>query len=586
MRRLDLDMLRTLAISLVLGYHFSIPGFEYGYLGVDLFFVLSGYLIWGILTKKETSPIDFLLRRIHRIYPAMMVVLGITTLVSLCMRPELVDTNLQQVIWTLLSIQNVYFFQRSGYFEPSADTFLFLHLWSLAIEIQFYLLCALSLFLVNNFRVLWFLFTVAAIISLILCIYYGQLYTNANFYLLPTRLWEFYLGALAFKFYHSVIMPNKCKPIKSIVFIICTAVPFILSYMDLEYIHHPGFTTLILCILAATFCALKDYPKQNTAVSCYAKITFSTYLVHWPILRLANFDHFFFSLVASLVGGAILFHTIEKFPSLVRSFYLSITLLIIIIMATPLASAIAQQLYDDDKLHVLQYNHKKEAQRLSSNFQNASIRASMNLENDILVIGDSYAMDVFNALQRVAPNVSYGTFHLSSACGVLWDLEDYKSNWLSKDEKVCQHMGDLKSIDWQRRSVRAIFLASRWQTWQIPFLSETLQRLPKDVPIYLFGSKEFQNQNFRMLATGEIDDLRFKYDNKIFQINSDIQRISDRYENVTYVNTMQPFCENEQCTNFDMELNNIYSYDGYHLTETGTAILANHLLPLLHWIEN
>jgi len=85
---------------------------------------------------------------------------------------------------------------------------------------------------------------------------------------------------------------------------------------------------------------------------------------------------------------------------------------------------------------------------------------------------------------------------------------------------------------------------------------------------------------------GEIDNLPFDYPVELFQLNGDLQKIAERQVNVSYIDTMQAFCDDLQCSNFDATVNNIYSYDGFHLTYTGTHSFSKNLLSLLHWTKN
>jgi peptidoglycan/LPS O-acetylase OafA/YrhL len=150
--RPDIDGLRALAIVLVVAYHyFGLPG---GYVGVDVFFVISGYLITGILLRDleggRLGLLDFYARRFRRILPPLLVVIGASLLVGwLCLLPVDLRELSEEACASAVYVLNFLLWHESGYFDAAATTKPLLHLWSLAIEEQFYLLWPAFLLLAN-----------------------------------------------------------------------------------------------------------------------------------------------------------------------------------------------------------------------------------------------------------------------------------------------------------------------------------------------------------------------------------------------------------------------------------------------------
>jgi hypothetical protein len=194
--RADIDGLRAIAVIPVLLYHVGVPGFSGGFVGVDIFFVISGYLICGMIDgdirNGSFSLANFYKRRILRILPALFAVFLVTSVLAAfyCLPVELVDYA-RSLASAVASVSNVYFAQTAGYFDAPAETKPLLHTWSLGVEEQFYFAAPLLMLLVH--RVLpkraGLLFALIAVVS-----FAGALEMNARnptfaFYLAPFRAW-------------------------------------------------------------------------------------------------------------------------------------------------------------------------------------------------------------------------------------------------------------------------------------------------------------------------------------------------------------------------------------------------------------
>jgi len=200
--RPEIDGLRAIAVLLVVFCHLGwiFPG---GFVGVDVFFVISGFLITRILSKElgqnSFSLTGFWVRRIRRIMPASVVLVLATLLAGYrWLTPsELVDLG-ESALAQVAMISNIYFWEDTGYFAAGADTKPLLHTWSLAVEEQFYLFYPLVLMLLwrVNSRLRITLLTVALLLSLGLSCYGVLIHPEATYYLLPTRAWELLAGCL------------------------------------------------------------------------------------------------------------------------------------------------------------------------------------------------------------------------------------------------------------------------------------------------------------------------------------------------------------------------------------------------------
>ncbi|MBL8027355.1 MAG: acyltransferase, partial [Fibrobacteres bacterium] len=201
--RPEIDGLRALAILSVILFHFGRKLLSGGFLGVDVFFVISGFLITSLLLKDSddgwSSLKRFWLRRVKRITPALITMVGITLVVTLFLLPKW-EHGLKG--WhgfsSLLSFANITMWRMDdNYWGPQAAQSLFLHCWSLSIEEQFYILFPfLVMFCKRKGNLLFYLICAIIFVSLALFIYSTQFHYRAAFYLLPMRAWELAVGSL------------------------------------------------------------------------------------------------------------------------------------------------------------------------------------------------------------------------------------------------------------------------------------------------------------------------------------------------------------------------------------------------------
>lgn len=205
--RNDINGLRAYAVIAVLLFHFQIPGLNAGFLGVDIFFVISGFLMTSIivrgLEKGSFSIWKFYMARVRRIVPALMVLIATLLVLGWFFLPTPDYKALgSQSAYSSAFISNIYFWHSSGYFDAAAHEKWLLHTWTLGVEAQFYVL--LPLFLIVLWKIkpqaktlLWGLIF-AFLASLALSVVVSTWKPTAAFYLLPTRGWEFIAGGLVF----------------------------------------------------------------------------------------------------------------------------------------------------------------------------------------------------------------------------------------------------------------------------------------------------------------------------------------------------------------------------------------------------
>ena len=202
--RAEIDGLRAVAVIPVILFHAGFEFFSGGFVGVDVFFVISGYLITMILIedieRNSFNLIEFYERRARRLLPALFFVMLICIpFAFLLMLPDAMKSFSQSLIAVSLFVSNILFWRESGYFATAAEEKPLLHTWSLAVEEQYYLFFPLFLLFAWRFfkeRVFGVIFVVAAI-SLLISEWGWRNSAIANFYLAPARAWELLAGSIA-----------------------------------------------------------------------------------------------------------------------------------------------------------------------------------------------------------------------------------------------------------------------------------------------------------------------------------------------------------------------------------------------------
>lgn len=291
--RRDIDGLRALAILPVLLFHAHVAGFSGGYVGVDIFFVISGFLITGIIAREldegRFSLIQFYARRFRRIIPAlalmMLAVLGMAAILYL---PGDLESVPRSALAATLFVSNLWFFTDTGYFAGGADVKPLLHTWSLAVEEQYYIAFPILLMGVARFAPRWrtaMLWTAAAI-SLALCVAMRRDTSGFAFYLPPARAWELLAGALIAL---GAAPPVKARMIRELLaWAGVAAIAAAVIGFD-SHTPFPGIAALAPVIGAVLL--LHSAPETSVGrilslppLVGVGLLSYSLYLWHWPLI--------------------------------------------------------------------------------------------------------------------------------------------------------------------------------------------------------------------------------------------------------------------------------------------------------------
>ncbi|MFN3470721.1 MAG: acyltransferase family protein, partial [Novosphingobium sp.] len=296
--RRDIDGLRALAILPVLGFHAGLPGFSGGFVGVDVFFVISGFLITGIIAREidegRFSLLRFYERRARRILPALLlmiaVVLGAAALFYL---PADFAGVPRSALMTLLFMANAWFFTQTGYFGGPADSMPLLHCWSLAVEEQFYLAFPFLLWACARFaphyraRAL----VLAALLSFAIAFAKQADTDGFAFYLLPARAWELLAGSLLALHLPGRTGSQRWSEVLALLGLLLIAGAVLLYDRSTVF---PGVSALAPVGGAALL--IRHAPGTMTGRLLSTRllvgtglISYSLYLWHWPIIVFADY---------------------------------------------------------------------------------------------------------------------------------------------------------------------------------------------------------------------------------------------------------------------------------------------------------
>lgn len=331
--RQDINGLRAWAVVAVVLYHFGVPGIRGGFVGVDVFFVISGFLMTGIIVNslersswggKSFSLLSFYLARARRIVPALAVLCATLLALGWFVLPVMDYRQLGSHVATALAfVSNFKFWREAGYFDVASHEKWLLHTWSLSAEWQFYLLLPLLLMVLwrlwPNRRVMTGWLLVGAAASLALSVLLTPKMPGAAFFLLPFRAWEMLAGALVFMLADRLTlgdMPRRITELMGFVLIL-GSIAFTESGME-----WPGWRALLPVVGAVLVLTARRQGSvwTGTRVAQWlGNASYSIYLWHWPVVvGLAYADLLdeptavAVGLVASMLLGHVSYRWVEQ----------------------------------------------------------------------------------------------------------------------------------------------------------------------------------------------------------------------------------------------------------------------------------
>ena len=523
--RNDIECLRAFSVLAVILYHASPALMPGGFIGVDVFFVISGFLMTGIIVKgTENNRFDVLSfygSRIRRIYPALLLcififyVLGFYSFIYF----KEFDVLKRAARSAILGISNIYFYSNTDYFDIDATSQIFLHTWSLGVELQFYilypvvLLCCARFFNLKYKQTIFYLL----LLSFVCSCYFIFANQKGAFYLLPSRVWEFMIGACLAVNGAPAGGRVYRKAAPWLGFIIITA--FSLYYDKLPVQRFPGPLALIPCLAAALFILggqagdareKMNRPIINPFFAFIGNLSYSLYLYHWPVLVLyrgvtGSLDLSAFDVAACLVLTFVLSYCSWRFvetplrrrlASLGRAPQLAG--LACALGVFPLLTVTLQ--HADPVLFEKQRSYLA-GTKDGSPYQHENILGDKTREVRFLLLGDSHAAAFGACFSEIAESRHTAGRLLTVPAPLLHTYRDWRNG------KIAQPLIDEAALG--RETYEVAYIIMRW-TWHVKgyLRSESLAPQPAEGYIhYSAAGKEYDG--LEALSTGLDDTIQF-----------------------------------------------------------------------------
>ena len=522
----NIQGLRAIAVISVILFHYQIEYFDGGFLGVDIFFVISGYLMTLILDKKINykTILEFYFKRIKTIPPALLFVVFISLILGFLLISE---NSFERIGKTTLSsiffVSNFYFWREWGYFDLYSLNKPLLHTWSLSLEMQFYLIFPILLLFINFFfkkiNIIYKL-----IILFFLFILFTELLINekkiASFYLLPFRICEFLMGSIGYYYEKNYKIFNIQK---NYIFIISFSllVFFILSYD--KNIKFPGLNAFLPCLITLFLILNKEsYLSkkilQNKILLFIGNISYSLFLIHWPLFVYYRFYKFnepsnfekFLLIIVSIILAYLLNKYVENYLKknisiknnykFIFSFLIVSTLSLLVIFNNGYEFRIKKTNNLNVKLDNKEKNIFKDRDKKEFFYKKCIIN-SESKKLDFILLGDShafmYAQAFLNYSKKYKKN--FCIVDLLVSCNFFKDYkkgEDFKKNNCSERQKLV--IDDLSQEKFSTLIISYAWLIFNYQDLDKikikyeNFYEKTFKNKEKNI-LFLLSVPEFSN---------------------------------------------------------------------------------------------
>ncbi|MEH6449845.1 MAG: acyltransferase family protein [Oleispira sp.] len=494
--RQDINGLRAWAVVAVILFHFGVPGFSGGFVGVDIFFVISGFLMTGIIYKglveQSFSLLNFYLARAKRIIPALLALCIVLLALGWQFLPSIEYKELgKHVFGAATFLSNIIFWQDVGYFDSASHEKWLLHTWSLSVEWQFYIILPLVLLAIwevsQKKSTIITLCILSIFISLGLSGYAVTWKPSAAFYLLPTRAWEMLAGGLVFLLQKNITKNTTQLKALEILGFSCIITSIIL--FDSQTLW-PGWKALLptigtcLVIMSKQSRSIFSTTKTHNTLG---KWSYSLYLWHWPLVVFLNYTNnqnnnvwIIIGLLATIILGGLSYRFIESLSVNIMNRYSRKTIITTLILITLLVAITGLEIINSNghpgrvPAHieaVFDEQNNKNTDFSSCEYNdNGNVCAYGGKKVALILIGDSHANTMIDALKTVMPSSNHGFITLT--------------------QTGCP-------------PIEGIMLNSNPRCkFQFEYAKETINKLNKNIPLlitsrmsgYMLGGNENQNQ--------------------------------------------------------------------------------------------
>jgi peptidoglycan/LPS O-acetylase OafA/YrhL len=628
--REDIDWLRAIAVLAVVAFHFEAPGVLGGFVGVDIFFVISGYLITGIIQSEvqagSFSFAQFYERRVRRLLPALYAMVALTAVPSFhYLLPSERLEFFRSVAAVVTFSSNFFFWLQSGYFDHAAAEKPLLHTWSLAVEEQFYLalpllLWALVRFLRGGRLALPAALGVLALASFALGVWLMDSQRSANaFFMSPPRAWEFLIGGL-------VAAPGLPMLRTAWAQLAARAIALALITISILSLRpgpgFPGINALMPCIGAAVYIwsgngvptLKRRWYSHHHVVRFFGQISYSLYLWHWPLFTFARFSKsslvldsfdkialFALTVLISYLSWRYVeqpFRGARLAPTREAAFRIAGLGTVLLLAGSAGGIAVSRTPSDTDRvaLQLSSYNDYdyQPLYRSGSCFASAggvlddSCLALAPGKTNVLLWGDSLAAHYLSGLGKVADPQSVNILQATQpACMPTF-------NATARSAASCRaFVGQMEAFFRDRRP-DLVILAADWLEYARPprfdgmiaDLKQTISRLNGlGVPVILFGpAVQFRSRLPSMLMRARLRQVDARAEDfvlpDIFALDQMMKAALPAQARFSYISVVDALCPARQCpltTDGGIPL----SWDHAHLTAEGSVYVMDRLAPML-----
>lgn len=502
--RTDIDGLRALAVLLVIINHFGF-GFEGGFIGVDVFFVISGFVITlGIypqILAKNFRYNNFWYKRIRRLMPVLFAVLATSLIVfTLILTPHDMALFLKSVIAVNFSLSNIYLWREyGGYFEGSSQLAPMLHTWSLSVEEQFYFFWPITLVLLHKWLPSkWLMATL--FLGFIISIYISQLGAlktiSAAYYLMPTRFFELLCGAML-----AILLTGNNVKLHSMARHVLSVAGLLLILMAAKWLNEesvfPGLNALYP-VLGTAFLIVSANGIINRFLSLsplvfIGKMSYSLYLWHWPVLVLivyTGYDQLPHKIYAVIIVTVLSFFSwnyienpfrVKKYASFrhvfMRLYALPCTIIILFCIAGIYSNGFAfrfdkklllmdEALHSDPNKNGCLSTYRNFDDTLKASCQTHPEKAHGEQPIKVLLIGDSHANHLNGFLSKMAEEKSYSLDEYTlNTCLPLFDIHYGRGKF---QYERCRQRNDLIKL-LIKNSYEYVVLSAIWPRKENPY---------------------------------------------------------------------------------------------------------------------
>ncbi len=608
--RADIDGLRTFAVLPVVLFHAGFEVFSGGFVGVDVFFVISGYLITSLIVSEveSTGRFDFgrfYVRRIRRLFPALVATILISFIAAIYWVPPYEFRDFAaSAIYSIASVSNIYFWSSTSYFDIGATSKPLLHTWSLSVEEQFYLIWpAVLYFAARAFGKFGWgtALAVVTISSLVLSITYSES-RSAIYYLLPFRAFELGIGGLSFLVAREI--PTKRLASEGIVVIGLAMILYSVFTYD-ENTVFPAHNALVPCLGAALAlyggqARLAGLLLRNAPMVWMGRVSYSFYLIHWPVVVFYGYAalHRFSWVDKSIIVGvslalavAMYFLVEERYRYGKRegswtgqSFTLSCAGIAIILIVTSANASNSGWLwrFPEAIARELDQNRQENDRYVWQAFRDRNDAFPNNGSPNILVFGDSQAGDLMNVLIAAGADQSFNvrSFPTTYLCQPIIPASDeIYTTYSAGKAKDCEAILAAVKADPRIEEADYIFLAGQWPDWAIREVEGTISWIKakgqKPRGIVLWGEKRMNGQGVELLAkiSRRRGDLFVPIAHRTEMTNQTFKDIAAHHEGVTFMNPQELYCVNRVCP---LLTNDSYLIipDDTHFSQRGVRFVA------------